>query len=215
MSNTKSGLRKEVGKLASMVASMGVRQRKKPTIQPPKAATKRRARLPLDKGDGSIRIKKEEVFLTLTTDATGGLTSNVSLRPGDTDNSMGYLAAQCKLHERIRYTSLSLQYVGAVGTTQGGVVFFGIDWINPKDKVTPTLTKVVALTPNTQCPSWGSAKMVIPLAKFQPQRWLDVDTETEGNFPRLLVFASGAPKTTSIGYFRVRYEVELVGTRSP
>lgn len=219
---------KEIGRLTQMVQGLTTRMRKtRPATtvmvaaQPRRAKPKKRMAPPVPRTTassssismGSLVVKHCEVFVNLTTGDDGKYAKKISFKPGSTGNDAGYLAAQCKLHERIRWQSLVLEYVGAVGTTEGGVIVLGVDWLD--SQATIDLSHVVALSPSKQCAIWDKMNMSVPMSRMQAQPWLNIDSAAEASFGALCVFVNGAKAKTNIGYIRIRYSVLLAGTRLP
>lgn len=143
----------------------------------------------------------------------GKLAKIVDLRPAGSNNSAGYLKAQAAIHERMRWNRVSIEYVGAVGTTVGGVILIGMDWTS--SVTAPTLEKLVSLTPNKQSALWDKMTMPLPASLLQPQRWLNLRTDTEADHGQLAILISGGPKSSEVGYLRINYNVTFAGTVVP
>lgn len=152
-------------------------------------------------------------MLTITTDDKGGFAKLIGLRPGSASNEAGYLAAQAKIHERMRWTNLRVEYVGAVGTTEGGVVLLGVDWLN--SLATIDLKHIVGLSPNKQCAAWDRMSMPVPVSMMRGQTWLSTRSDSEASHGGLAIFVSGAKVSSSIGYIRITYSVAFGGTLLP
>lgn len=161
----------------------------------------------------TFSINHSEILYVVTTGDDGTLKTFVDLRPAGTRNGAGYLTAQASLHERMRWNSLTLEFVGAVGTTVGGVIIMGVDWTSSVTE--PTLEKVVALTPNKQCAVWDKMRLVVPMKAMQAQKWLSLRTDSEADHGQLCIFIQGAPKSQGIGYIRMTYSVSMAGTVVP
>lgn len=161
----------------------------------------------------TFNITHSEILFLVDTGDDGSLKTYVDLRPAGTRNAAGYLKAQASLHERMRWNSLTLEFVGAVGTTVGGVVIMGIDWTSSVTE--PTLEKVVALTPNKQCAVWDKMKLAVPMKSMQAQKWLSLRSDSEADHGQLCIFVQGAPKSQSVGYIRMTYSVSMAGTIVP
>lgn len=219
---------KEIGRLTQMVQGLTTRMRKTRNATPvivaaqPRRAKPKKRQAPAPPratsssgsiGMGSLTVKHCEVFVNVITGDDGSFTKRISFKPGASGNEAGYLAAQCKLHERIRWQSLVLEYVGAVGTTEGGVLVLGVDWLD--SQATIDLPHVVALSPSRQCAIWDKMSMSVPMARMQAQPWLNIDSATEASFGALCIFVNGAKAKTNIGYIRIKYSVLLAGTRLP
>lgn len=218
----------EISKLTQMVQSLTTRMRKtRPAAPVLVAAPVRRAKSNKRKapavpkatvssgsiGMGSLTVKHSEVFVNVVTGDDGSFAKSISFKPGAKDNGAGYLQAQCKLHERIRWQSLVLEYYGAVGTTEAGIIVLGVDWLESQKTI--DLSHVVALSPNKQCAVWDKMQLSVPMAKMQAQPWLNIDTTAEATFGALCVYINGAKAKANVGYIRIKYSVLLAGTRLP
>lgn len=219
---------KEISKLTQMVQGLTTRMRR--TRQAPAvmvAAQPRRAkpgkrRAPAvpkatvsssSNGMGSLTVKHAEVLVNIVIGDDGTFAKKIGFKPGSNGNEAGYLFAQCQLHERIRWQSLVVEYIGAVGTTEAGVLVLGVDWLD--SQATIDLKHVVALSPSKQCAIWDKMTMPVPMARMQAQPWLNIDSATEATFGALCVYINGAKPKANVGYIRVKYSVLLAGTRLP
>lgn len=128
----------------------------------------------------------------------------------------GHLKALSVVYERMKWHSAAVEFVGAVGSTVGGVVIMGIDYDNDTAKAI-TLPAVAALNPNVQTAAYKNARMAIPLARMQPQKWVSTESAHigEGFAGRVIFFASASgQKGKTLGYIRLHYDVSLAGPRS-
>lgn len=210
--------------MTQMVQNMSAKLKKKnATPTQPKTQQRRKRQAPAIPGtsaraggqdSGIFSLRHMEYLLELKTDAKGGYSSLVSFRPGGTNNDAGYIAAQAKIHERMRWNTLKVEYVGTVGTTEGGIVAFGVDWLNSAKTI--DIKHIVGLTPNKQCAVWDKAVMSVPVAKMRAQQWLATDDTKEASHGALAVVVNGAEaKVQVVGYIRITYDVTFAGTRLP
>lgn len=218
----------EITRLTQMVQNLTTRMRRTRPAAPARAAapprrakSKKRMAPAVPKatvstgsiGMGALTVKHSEVFVNVITGDDGSFAKRISFKPGADGNGAGYLEAQCKLHERIRWQSLVLEYFGAVGTTEAGILVLGVDWLDSQKTI--DLSHVVALSPNKQCAIWDKMTLSVPMAKMQAQPWLNIDNSAEATFGALCIFINGAKPKSNVGYIRIKYSVLLAGTRLP
>lgn len=138
------------------------------------------------------------------------------MTPGKMASSSGasHLRALSKIYERIMWNSVRFEYVGAVGTTAGGVVVLGYDYDSEPTPTDLTLQKVVGYSPNTQTSVWDKAMLTVNVAKFSEQRWMSTQSTSTADIGSLVCYATGATAGATLGYMRVSYAVRLAGPKS-
>lgn len=173
-------------------------------------------RAPTGSSSVVIDLKTEEVLCTLTMGA--GLTEHsyhVSLRPGGTNNSAGHLGALAKLYERMKWHSVTVHYIGSVGSTVGGTVAVGIDYDTDITKPL-TLAQVAAMQPNRQVSAFKNVSFTVPIKRMEPQRWMSTENDTEAPHPQVCIHASGGDLAgKGYGYIRIAYHVSFAGFKLP
>lgn len=164
--------------------------------------------------DGMAMLEKEEILAEVTIPAGGVHGALIDLNPLSSGFFSGYLAAHAKLHEQLRWQTLDIKWVSAVGTTEGGVLFYGIDWIYTIGEVSGlTAAKVAALSPNANTSLWQEHSLNARVAAHQYQKWLPLTDATKSGVGQVVVYARGPAKLA--GYFMIKYRVEFAGTRLP
>lgn len=164
--------------------------------------------------DGEIRMHRKELLLSVKvpaqkTQAMGHL----DLLPGN----FKFLSTLWHSFERIRYSRLNIYYRSAVGTTQGGMITYAIDWsLASQDKGRDDLS---AYTPNLSHPVWETPRnpLVIPASRLQSRAWYIASGEIQEQGPARLLYAvdaSGGQNGITVGEIWVDYDVVLSGTRS-
>lgn len=133
--------------------------------------------------------------------------------------SFAFLATLFNSFERIKYVKLHISYRPAVGTTQGGMVSYAIDWTSSqKDKDRKALS---SFTPNCAHAAWqdtSSKPLVLPPSRLQSRVWyLNNDgADLVDRAPGRLLYAVDASSSVElvVGELWVDYEVVLSGTKS-
>lgn len=161
--------------------------------------------------EGELRLSKSELYATVTTDAKGAASGSKHLHP-DHISLLGSLATR---FERLRWLGAKISWRPAVGTTQGGLITYGIDWDLTKGAT--TREKIAVYSPSATNAIWAdtsSRPMVLAAHKLQTRPWYtpyagDNNLDKE---PGLLVYAASGPSNTVLGEFWIEYQVILSGT---
>lgn len=221
-------LKREVDRLASQMGGMSVgkrarrrRRRTQAAIQaapevrnPPRRRRRNRAaraaRNPV--ADGEMRLAKSEILASVTAGSDGQVKNSIKLFP----SSLALLNAVYSAFERLKWVSIKIYWKPAVGTTEGGLVTYGIDWdftsLTPADRA-----KVAAYTPTHTNAIWcdtTNQPMVLPSSRIQGRAWytpLSGDDVDKG--PGALVYVAQGPANKNLGEFWMDYVVHLSGTR--
>lgn len=180
------------------------------------AKRKRRSRGGGALGDGEIRLHRSEILATVK--IAKGLSTgsdHVDLLP----ENFKFLRTIFNSFERIKFNKLNVAYRAAVGTTQGGMVTYAIDWtLGAPNKSRADLS---CYTPNMSHPVWETPRpLVLPANRLMTRTWYmnagDADAVDKG--PGRLLWAADATATTSsdlvLGELWVDYDVILSGTKS-
>lgn len=220
-------LKGEVNRLASRLGEVRItaaparrRRRRKAPVQTvpnppqPRARRRRNRRAGPNRNlvDGEMRLSKSEILASLVAGPDGQVKGNVKIVP----SSIALLNSVYTAFERLKWLSIRIYWKPAVGTTEGGLVTYGIDWDfqqnDPKDRA-----KVAAYTPSHTNAIWcdsTSQPMVLPSSRIQARLWytpLSGDDVDKG--PGALVYFAQGPANKSLGEFWIDYVVVLSGTR--
>lgn len=174
---------------------------------------------------GQITLTRSELFATVTVESGQdfkGLTNLVS----PSTNIMTFLYRLAKCYTRIRWNNLSFEWKPAVGTSQAGIITYGLrlmdDRANAKEPT--SRAEVSALYPVNDHPVWQRAVLPVNKELLMSRKWYA--TPATDNFsgdavdlaPGSLVVGCQAPATTTsnlfVGEFWVSYSVTLDGNRS-
>jgi hypothetical protein len=101
-------------------------------------------------------------------------------------------------------------YKPAVGTTQAGVVHFGIDFDRLRSPVTDE--GVLSLQPNASVPVWKDHAIVVPPNRMMRQNWLYTNTAGTRNESAFSLFYISTG-VTNAGEFWVEYDVTFMSPR--
>nr|QQO81430.1 capsid protein precursor [Soybean thrips permutotetra-like virus 3] len=170
------------------------------------------------KGDGTMmRVSREELMFTVTTDSKGWYGASVPINPLSAKDQFSWLAGLASSWERIVWNSLSFHWRSAVGTTADGSVAYGVDWESnnsmPKDR-----TVVTSLSPVADHPVWQTTQgkpMVCPKRLLQSRlQYLLTQGDVADRGPGVFkVMVQGAAASKMIGEFWISYDVSMYGPR--
>lgn len=147
----------------------------------------------------------------LDTNKTDG-SFRVSLRPGGKNSAAGQLKALGSIFKRYRYSYAAVEYTGCVGSTEGGSIAFG--YMYDTDEVPDkgwSWSQITANAPNKQCAIYKSCRMVVPIAKMMPQRWLETDSTTEAAPGQVVIRVQASKAGQEVGYMRIAYTIHFAG----
>nr|WKV33635.1 MAG: RNA-dependent RNA polymerase [Riboviria sp.] len=165
-------------------------------------------------GAGDCTISFSEILATISfTDAETQHSQSIEMRPGGSNNKATHLANLGKLYERMQWHSLTIEYTGTVGTTEGGTIMMGYDYDHDVP-VTVDIASVGVMQPNVTCAAWDKSRIVIPVQRLAPQKWMSTEKDAEAPTGQLCLFAVGANlKGKTVGYLRAHYRVSFAGPR--
>lgn len=219
-------LQKQIAQLTARVEKLAVKpkQRKRAKRAPMDTTSsdgvklgrsRRRRNKPSSLGDGEIRLKRKELVTSLVVKAgKSNASGHVDLLP----SSFKFLAGLYTSFERVKYHKLHVFYRSAVGTTQGGMVTYAIDWtldVGDKDRVA-----LSSYTPNMSHAVWHNpAPLVLPPSRLQSRQWYinTVDGDITDKGPGRVLWAVDAGATNVdlvVGELWVDYDVTMSGTKS-
>lgn len=167
-------------------------------------------------GQGEIAMSRSELIRTVQVPAKQKTaTDYVDLCP----SSFTFLKSLYESFERIKFLKMHISFKSAVGTTQGGMVTYAIDWtLQASGKSRQALS---GYTPNCSHPVWESPKqkLVLPQAKLQSRAWYVNNSEADAidRCPaRLLIAVDAAAGDTPliVGEVWVDYHVIMSGTKA-
>lgn len=188
-----------------------------PAVMPPtqprrRGRTRRRQTAPSLASEGVLRLTKHELFHTVVVGTDGTCHGSAAIHP----DRIPFLKTLFRIFERVRWHDVRFCYKPAVGTTQGGLVTYGIDW----DCTTAAATRatIACYSPSATNAIWADTTnrpMVLPQSRLNSRLWYtpyaggnDIE-KTPGYF----VYAGEGPANTSVGEFWVTYTVTCMGTR--
>lgn len=164
---------------------------------------------------GEIAMAREELIRTISIPAGKTKMSDyVDLCP----ENFAFLKTLYNSFERIKYLKLNIRYKSAVGTMQGGMVTYAIDWslsASGKDR-----TALSSYTPNCSHPVWQTSNgLTLPVSRLQSRTWYVSNSSADAidKCPaRLLVAADATAGQTdlTVGELWVDYHVVLSGTKA-
>lgn len=165
----------------------------------------------LNTNDGVIRVSRNEFCVEVKGGVVGALAINALSFP--------WLANLAKCFDRIKWLAVTAYWKPAVGTTQGGLILYGVDWDADKSA---TLAKevVAALTPLSEHPVWQQGNLVLPSGRLMTRKEYKIAVASEGKedfdtTPGYLCYSCGGKKDEVMGELWVRYSVEMFGTAKP
>jgi len=174
---------------------------------------------------GQITLSRSELFQTLTV-AKGGTFNSFTtvVSPSSTIMTFLYRLTQC--YTRMRWNSLSFEWKPAVGTSQAGIITYGLRLMDDRaaQKSPTSRAEVSALYPVNDHPVWQRA--VLPVAKdlLMSRKWYatragdapaaDALDLAPGSLIAGVDAPAAADKALFVGEFWVTYSVTLDGNRS-
>lgn len=158
---------------------------------------------------GEVVMQHTELLKTLTT-ATGTVSYVLKMHPRSDDIEAGHLKAMAKIYRRYKYTQLSFEYTGTVGSTVGGVFAMGYAYDDVAASKQLSWPFITACSPNKQTAVYKKISMTIPVGKMLPQRWLETDGGGEAS-PGVLLLRADSEGTVEVGMVRVTYTVHFAG----
>lgn len=194
---------------------------------PASSGPRRRATI-LSGSEGHMRVSRDELLFAATTDDKGSLFASIPLNPtvpqkGTTTTFFNWLSGLAKSYEMIVWHKLEVSWRSAVGTTQDGMVAYGIDWQVRDTAYDPGQVQrrpaVTSLTPVKDHPIWQSTD-AMPLraaVKFLQSRkhYIMRSSEIVDTAPgSLLLSVMNGPARKDVGELWVRYDVSLLGPKS-
>jgi len=175
---------------------------------------------------GQITLARCELFTGLTIKANTGFTGlAIPLTP--TTDVMTYLYRLCQCYTRLRWNYLNIEWRPACGTTQNGIVTFGLRLM--EDRANPTAAptdrkSISALTPVSDNALWQPSQLPIPKRLLMTRTWYaTTPSQTASGIDQfdlspgtLMIGAQSSAPTSDLfaGEFWVTYSVTLDGTRS-
>lgn len=229
MPRSRSKIRKEVAEVTKMMARASVggrsrsRSRGRSSGRPGNSRRRRtpsRARTPgpgrrNNLSAGEIVVEMTEAFyIPKLVSPAKTLSMYVGFHPESDKMEAGHFKALAKVYKRFKFTSVSLEYQGTVGSTVGGNIIVGVTYDPPPAPAEGksydfSFAQVAACSPNRQSAPWKNWKMVVPIAKMAPQRWLETVGETEASAGGVLLRVDC--DKTEPGYLRIHYVVHFAG----
>ena len=162
--------------------------------------------------EGVLRLNKIELVKSVTVGARSTYVGELTIIP----DSFPLLSSLFVSFERVKWLALEFFWKPAVGTTEGGLVTYGIDW--DRESVTASSRADIALyAPSHTNAIWAdtaSQPMVLPQSRLMSRAYYTPRSSdnTEQGPGSLVVFVDG-PANKIVGELWARYSVELSGTR--
>lgn len=174
---------------------------------------RRRARGNGAVADGSVRLKRREIFVDFK--PTDGIVQDVVDFYPDS-SSLPFLKKYFDIYEKVEFHSVRIDYVPAVGSSTNGRIIFGYDASG--DKSAPTKRADVAmLMPVVDVPVWQPGHINLNKNQLMSRKNYSIHNfGTEGENPGALKYRVDVDKTTTttVGEFWVSYDLTLSGPRN-
>lgn len=209
-----ANLKKQIAGLQRQLSAMQSGNKPGPSkgSKPSKRQKNRNSVMATPSSSGSITIKRSEMIKSVTTDASGNVGYiSLLIHP----DSFAFLKNLSKSFEMVRWNSVSIRYVTALGSTEGGLISIGF---KPNPEATGyNRVQVMAMTPSLSCVCHSnSRRLVVPKDKLQPVKWFYLkagaqEDKEPGSFG---IVVDSSKKSTTIGELWVDYDVTLSGTTS-
>lgn len=181
----------------------------------PRAAPRRRRRRARNNQriptEGSMTLTKDEIAISVKADGQGKASGYIDLVP----KSFPLLNNVYKAFERVKWERLHFYWRPAVGTTEGGLLTYGIDW-DWSDPVSDRV-KVASYTPSCSHAIWSdrSPAMIVPASKLQSRAWYTPSVgDNVDKGPGRLVYSAVGPANKDLGEIWVSYTLLLAGTHA-
>lgn len=159
-------------------------------------------------------IQRSEHLAVVSLDANARTAKgSVLMTPGN----MSFLKSLWNSFDRIRWESITIKWVSAVGTTYGGLIGYGCDYTCALKDKDLSRTTIAALTPNKSHAVWLANTMVVPKKMLQTRLWYLDEGDDIDKAPFKLVWAvdgTASGTASTVGEFWVTYKVILSGTRA-
>lgn len=161
--------------------------------------------------DGSVAIRRKEIFCEVKTDSNGKFNQTFDFYP-DAD-SLPFLFGLFKMYEKVVFHSVTVTYIPAVGTSTNGLIIFG--WDGSGDKVVPgNRAAVAALMPMMDGPVWSSRSIRLTQKQMMSRDAYSVHNfATEGENPGSIKIYTSGDKSTVYGELWVDYHVSFSSPR--
>lgn len=178
-----------------------------------KPARRRRRAPRSDVGtSGSIRVRRCELFQTVTVDTKNNPAyGSVTIVPSS--SVMTWLNGVSKSFDRIKWHKCRLYWKSAVGTMTDGLITFGVDF--DSSATINSRASVTALTPVYDGPVWQTgASINIPQNRLSTRNQYSITSSDkfDQTFGSLAYYCNGSDKK-SYGDIWIEYDVTLSGTR--
>lgn len=165
---------------------------------------------------GEIVLARQELIRAVTIKSGASEVKDyIDLNPAQ----FTFLKSLYSSFERIKFLKLNVYYKSAVGTTQGGMVTYAIDWtVSASGK---SRTDLSSYTPNMSHPVWETPRqpLTLPVSRLQSRQWYVNNSSADviDTTPARLLVAANASAVSAdliVGELWVDYHVILSGTKA-
>lgn len=206
-------IQKQLAAISSRLAALEVRRRAAPTPPPAQQPRRRRRRARRNAVvqrngdlDAVVRVTRRDILLTVDSDKLVHAPLHHNVLPG--------LHKFAGIYERITWHSAKVWWRPSLGTTEAGMVTYGIDWDLKGATDSLTRAQIALYTPSVSHAVWhdtSSKPTVLPASRLSSRKIMFFSQEASSidGAPAALVALSSHPRGG--GEFWIEYTVTLSG----
>lgn len=121
------------------------------------------------------------------------------------ESGLTLLSSLAQAYTRAVIHSMTVEYRPLVGTSKDGLVAIAIDW--DSSDAAPTDSKLRVMQPQIRGAVWQPGKIVLPVARLQYQKNLEMSKDTIFSFQ----IQSPPDTKTTYGEIIVHYDITMMG----